>query len=201
MRFASDVIVVTGGAGFIGSTVIRHLLTETEGFIVNIDKLTYAARGMTPWDKTYRIDRYRFVQADICNAQALRNLFEQFRPHYVMNLAAETHVDRSIDGPDLFIQTNVLGTFTLLQESLRYWQELGRDEQKRFRFHHISTDEVFGSPADADLFVETTPYAPNSPYAASKAASDHLVRAWRETYGLPTITTNKLEQLRAIPIS
>ena len=200
MRFANDVIVVTGGAGFIGSAVIRHLLTETEGFIVNIDKLTYAA-SLDAIGQSLPNDRYRFVQADICNAQALRNLFEQFRPRYVMNLAAETHVDRSIDGPDPFIQTNVLGTFALLQESLRYWQELGRDEQKRFRFHHVSTDEVFGSPADADLFVETTPYAPNSPYAASKAASDHLVTRMARNLRPTDHYDKQLEQLRAIPIS
>jgi len=189
MRFRNAMILVTGGAGFIGSAVIRHLLAETEAFVVNLDKLTYAA-NLDSIGRDIPVERYRFVQADICDARVLRKLFEQYQPRYVMNLAAETHVDRSIDGPDLFIRTNVEGTFTPLQEALRFWQRLGRDAQRGFRFHHVSTDEVYGSLTSGGLFAETTPYAPNSPYSASKAASDHLVRAWRETYGLPTITTN-----------
>jgi dTDP-glucose 4,6-dehydratase len=190
MRFANAAILVTGGAGFIGSALIRHLLADTEASVVNLDKLTYAANPASIGEAAPAA-RYRFVHADIGDARALRRLFEQYQPRYVINLAAETHVDRSIDGPDLFIRTNVVGTFKLLQEALRFWRGLAGDAQRDFRFHHVSTDEVFGSLADGGgLFAETTPYAPNSPYSASKAASDHLVRAWRETYGLPTITTN-----------
>src|SRR5207248_243069 len=175
------VIFVTGGAGFIGSAVIRHLLDETEAFVVNIDKLTYAA-NLDSIPQAVGNSRYRFAQVDICNGPALRRLFEQYQPQYVMNLAAESHVDRSIDGPKEFIQTNIIGTFTLLQEALRHWRALDRAAQEHFRFHHISTDEVYGSLGHEGLFTETTSYAPNSPYSASKASSDHLVRAWRETY-------------------
>jgi len=184
------VIFVTGGAGFIGSAVIRHLLDETGAYVVNIDKLTYASSLESIPQATAAGRRYRFAQVDICNGPALRRLFEQYRPQFVMNLAAESHVDRSIDGPAEFIQTNVTGTFTLLQEALRYWRGLESAERARFRFHHISTDEVYGSHSGEGLFTESTPYAPNSPYSASKASSDHLVRAWRETYGLPTLVTN-----------
>jgi dTDP-glucose 4,6-dehydratase len=189
MRFRNDVIFVTGGAGFIGSAVVRHLLNDTQAFVINIDKLTYAAcLDSIPDAKGNRC--YRFERADICDAAALRRLLNQYQPRYVMNLAAESHVDRSIDGPGEFIQTNVVGTFTLLQETLRYWKGLDSAQRSRFRFHHISTDEVYGSLGAEGLFTETTAYAPNSPYSASKASSDHLVRAWRETYELPTIVTN-----------
>jgi len=189
MRFKDDVIFVTGGAGFIGSAVIRHLLDESEASVVNIDKLTYAA-CLESIPQAPHHPRYRFAEVDICDGRALRKLFEQYRPTMIMNLAAESHVDRSIDGPTEFIQTNVVGTFTLLEEALLHWRGLDAAAQKRFRFHHVSTDEVYGSLGERGLFSETTPYAPNSPYSASKASSDHLVRAWRETYGLPTLITN-----------
>jgi dTDP-glucose 4,6-dehydratase len=189
MRFKDTVIFVTGGAGFIGSAVIRHLLNDTQAFVVNIDKLTYAA-CLDSIPQARGNSHYCFAQVDVCNGPALRQLFDQYQPHYVMNLAAESHVDRSIDGPAEFIQTNVVGTFALLQEALRYWRGLDRVKQSSFRFHHISTDEVYGSLGSDGLFRENSAYAPNSPYAASKASSDHLVRAWRETYGLPTVVTN-----------
>jgi dTDP-glucose 4,6-dehydratase len=189
MRLNNAVVFVTGGAGFIGSAVVRHLLDETDAFVVNIDKLTYAS-NLDSIPQAAAHPRYRFVRADICDAPVLRRLFEQYRPRYVMNLAAESHVDRSIDGPGEFIQTNIVGTFTLLQEALRHWRSLDGGAQAGFRFHHVSTDEVFGSLGPGGLFSETSPYAPSSPYAASKASSDHLVRAWRETYGLPTLVTN-----------
>jgi dTDP-glucose 4,6-dehydratase len=189
MRFRGATFFVTGGAGFIGSAVIRHLLDETEAYVVNIDKLTYAS-NLSSIPQAANHPRYRFARVDICNGPELLRLFDMHKPHFVMNLAAESHVDRSIDGPAEFIQTNIVGTFTLLQEALRYWRKLDRVAQQRFRLHHISTDEVFGSLGPEGLFTETTPYAPNSPYSASKASSDHLVRAWRETYGLPTLVTN-----------
>src|SRR5579862_5679433 len=189
MPFKDAVIFVTGGAGFIGSAVIRHLLDETDAFVVNVDKLTYAS-SLESFPQAAGNNRYRFAQVDIGNGPALRQLFDQYRPHYVMNLAAESHVDRSIDDPADFIQTNVVGTFTLLQEALRHWSRLGRDAQKSFRLQHISTDEVHGSLGGEGLFSETTAYAPNSPYSASKASSDHLVRAWHGTFGLPVLVTN-----------
>jgi dTDP-glucose 4,6-dehydratase len=189
MPFKNAVVFVTGGAGFIGSAVIRHLLDATDAFVVNIDKLTYAA-SLDSIPQAGRSNRYRFAQVDICDAPALRRLFEQHRPLYVMNLAAESHVDRSIDGPADFISTNIVGTFTLLQEALQHWSKLAGEAQKAFRFHHVSTDEVHGSLGGEGAFNEATGYAPNSPYAASKASSDHLVRSWHATYGLPTIVTN-----------
>jgi dTDP-glucose 4,6-dehydratase len=188
MRFRGSTFFVTGGAGFIGSAVVRHLLDKTEAFVVNIDKLTYAS-NLNSIPQAASNSRYRFAQVDICNGPELSRLFNSLRPQYVMNLAAESHVDRSIEGPVEFIQTNVVGTFTLLQEALRYWRDLDQTGQRTFRFHHISTDEIYGSLGAQGLFTEETPYAPNSPYSASKASSDHLVRAWRKTYGLPTLIT------------
>ncbi|QIG98771.1 MULTISPECIES: dTDP-glucose 4,6-dehydratase [unclassified Bradyrhizobium] len=189
MRFKGSTIFVTGGAGFIGSAVVRHLLRDTHARVVNIDKLTYAANLASLPGSTESLN-YTFEKACICEAQNLRRLFEKYQPDAVMNLAAESHVDRSIDGPGEFIQTNIVGTFTILQETLRHWRTLSPEKRDQFRFLHISTDEVFGSLGDEGLFTETTAYAPNSPYSASKASSDHLVRAWHETYGLPTLVTN-----------
>ena len=180
---------MTGGAGFIGSAVVRHLLADTETTVVNIDKLTYAA-CLNSIPQGNGNPRYCLEPVDIGNGPALRNLFDRHRPQYVMNLAAESHVDRSIDEPAEFIRTNVVGTFTLLQETLHYWQTLGSAAQTDFRFLHVSTDEVYGSVLDDGKFTEQSPYAPASPYSASKAASDHFVRAWRKTYGLPTLVTN-----------
>ena len=188
-RFRGSTIFVTGGAGFIGSAVVRHLLRDTHARVVNIDKLTYAA-NLDSLPGAVTNPHYAFEQQCICEGPSLRRLFEKYRPDAVMNLAAESHVDRSIDGPGDFIQTNIVGTFTLLQETLRYWRTLSPEKRAGFRFLHISTDEVFGSLGADGLFTETTTYAPNSPYSASKASSDHLVRAWRETYELPTLVTN-----------
>lgn len=189
MRFEGSTIFVTGGAGFIGSAVVRHLLRDTHARVVNIDKLTYAANLQSLPDAEAN-PRYAFEKQCICEAPSLRKLFEKYQPDAVMHLAAESHVDRSIDGPGEFIQTNIVGTFTLLQEALRYWRGLSPDRRSGFRFLHISTDEVFGSLGEDGYFTETTSYAPNSPYSASKASSDHLVRAWHETYELPTLVTN-----------
>ncbi|MES5487432.1 dTDP-glucose 4,6-dehydratase [Bradyrhizobium sp. INPA03-11B] len=189
MRFKGSTIFVTGGAGFIGSAVVRHLLRDTHARVVNIDKLTYAANLASLPGSSESLN-YTFEKACICEGQVLRRLFEKYQPDAVMNLAAESHVDRSIDGPGEFIQTNIVGTFTILQETLRHWRTLSPEKRDQFRFLHISTDEVFGSLGDEGLFTETTAYAPNSPYSASKASSDHLVRAWRETYDLPTLVTN-----------
>lgn len=188
-RFKGSTIFVTGGAGFIGSAVVRHLLRDTHARVVNIDKLTYAA-NLDSLPGAEGNPHYAFAQQCICEGSTLRKLFEKYEPDAVMNLAAESHVDRSIDGPGEFIQTNIVGTFTLLQESLRHWRSQSPDRRARFRFLHISTDEVFGSLGKEGLFSETTAYSPNSPYSASKASSDHLVRAWRETYELPTMVTN-----------
>ena len=187
--FADQTVLVTGGAGFIGSAVIRYLLDETQAQVVNVDKLTYAA-NLASIPQSRGNARYKLEKADICDGPTLRRIFEQYRPAAVMNLAAESHVDRSIDGPSAFVQTNLVGTFSLLHEALRYWQSLGGAQRDQFRLLHVSTDEVFGSLAADGLFSEESPYAPNSPYSATKAGSDHLVRAWRETYGLPTLITN-----------
>ena len=182
-------LIVTGGAGFIGSAVIRYLLTTTDTVIMNVDKLTYAG-NLDSLSSVANNSRYHFTQVDIIDAAALQQLFSEFQPDAVMHLAAESHVDRSIDGPAEFIQTNIVGTYTLLEVTRRYWQSLDSQAQQQFRFHHVSTDEVYGSLGKIGLFTETTAYQPNSPYSASKAASDHLVRAWHHTYHLPVVTSN-----------
>ncbi len=185
----SRAVIVTGGAGFIGSALVRKLIDESDYDVVNVDKLTYAG-NLESLKSVESSSRYHFAQLDICDADGLLALFERHDPVGVIHLAAESHVDRSIDAPAEFIQTNVVGTFTLLQEAVRYWRLLDHARSAQFRFVHVSTDEVFGSLGDSGFFTETTPYQPNSPYSASKASSDHLVRAWHHTFGLPTITTN-----------
>ncbi len=182
-------ILVTGGAGFIGSAVARRIIDETPHEVLVFDKLTYAG-NLASLTSIAENPRYRFLRADICDAGAVRAAFDSFQPDWVMHLAAESHVDRSIDGPGEFIQTNLVGTYTMLQEALRFWRGLPAEKAEKFRFHHISTDEVFGSLGPQGFFCEDTAYAPNSPYSASKAGSDHLVRAWRHTYGLPVVATN-----------
>lgn len=182
-------VLVTGGAGFIGSAVVRRLISSTDDTVLVFDKLTYAGNLASLRDVASN-PRYSFLQADICDRELVGRTLATFRPDVIMHLAAESHVDRSIDGPSAFIQTNIIGTFSLLDASLEYWRGLSSDRSGRFRFQHISTDEVFGSLGPVGLFREETPYAPNSPYSASKAGADHLVRAWRETYGLPTLVTN-----------
>lgn len=183
-------ILVTGGAGFIGSALVRFLLQETQNAVLNVDKLTYAG-NLQSLGVLSQHPRYQFVQQDICDQSAVFRLMQQFKPQIVIHLAAESHVDRSIDGPAEFIHTNVVGTFSLLQASRQYYMALTPAEQKLFRFHHVSTEEVFGDlKFSADLFTENTPYAPSSPYSATKAASDHLVRAWYRTYGLPVVISN-----------
>ncbi|QQO62343.1 dTDP-glucose 4,6-dehydratase [Providencia manganoxydans] len=183
-------ILVTGGAGFIGSAVVRHIINNTNDAIINVDKLTYAG-NLESLNSVCENNRYTFIQADICDAKLITDIFKQHQPDAIMHLAAESHVDRSIDGPSEFIQTNIIGTYTLLEAARQYWNQLPTDKKAAFRFHHISTDEVYGDlESTTDLFTETTPYAPSSPYSASKASSDHLVRAWQRTYGLPTIVTN-----------
>jgi hypothetical protein len=186
----SKTILVTGGAGFIGSAVVRHIIENTQDNVVNVDKLTYAG-NLESLESVENNPRYAFEQVDICDAKALARVFEHHQPDAVMHLAAESHVDRSIDGPAAFIETNIVGTYTLLEAARAYWNSLNDEKKAAFRFHHISTDEVYGDlEGTDDLFTETTPYAPSSPYSASKASSDHLVRAWLRTYGLPTIVTN-----------
>ena len=192
-------ILVTGGAGFIGSAVVRHVLENTEHEVANLDKLTYAG-NLDSIPSRLTQSRYAFEQVDICDVTELKRVFTKHQPDAVMHLAAESHVDRSIDGPGDFIQTNIVGTYTLLEAARSYWSQLSEEKKSAFRFHHISTDEVYGDlphPDECDgelselpMFTETTSYAPSSPYSASKASSDHLVRAWLRTYGLPTIVTN-----------
>ncbi|WP_201542676.1 dTDP-glucose 4,6-dehydratase [Psychrobacter faecalis] len=183
-------ILITGGAGFIGSAVIRHIIKNTDNHVLNIDKLTYAGNLESLIDVEIN-PKYQFKQIDICKAQSIEQAFTDFQPDLIMHLAAESHVDRSIDGPAEFINTNIVGTYTLLEVARKYWQGLGDARKSTFRFHHISTDEVYGDlVGTTDLFTETTPYAPSSPYSASKASSDHLVRAWHRTYGLPVVITN-----------
>jgi dTDP-glucose 4,6-dehydratase len=182
-------ILVTGGAGFIGSALCRYLVRK-DHFVVNFDKLTYAG-SLTSLSEINNAPNYAFVHADISHEQIVRETLARYEIDAIAHLAAETHVDRSIDGPQAFIETNVFGTYHLLSASLNYWRSLDAAKQTRFRFHHVSTDEVFGDlPFDTGVFTESTPYAPSSPYSASKAASDHFVRAWGETYGLPVLLTN-----------
>ncbi|ELG5191242.1 dTDP-glucose 4,6-dehydratase [Vibrio vulnificus] len=183
-------ILVTGGAGFIGSAVVRHIIENTNSSVVNVDKLTYAG-NLESLAGVEKHERYAFEQLDICDRSELDRVFSMYQPDAVMHLAAESHVDRSIDGPAAFIETNIVGTYTLLEATRSYWNTLDGERKAAFRFHHISTDEVYGDlEGTDDLFTETTSYAPSSPYSASKASSDHLVRAWLRTYGLPTIVTN-----------
>jgi dTDP-glucose 4,6-dehydratase len=190
-------ILVTGGAGFIGSAVVRYIISNTNYSVVNLDKLTYAG-NLESLNDVSENERYAFERVDICDAIALKRVFEKHQPSAIMHLAAESHVDRSIDGPGEFMQTNIIGTYTLLEQARLYWSKLEGDAKSSFRFHHISTDEVYGdlphpeehAAGDLPLFNEETPYAPSSPYSASKASSDHLVRAWAKTYGLPAIITN-----------
>ncbi|MEW7193585.1 dTDP-glucose 4,6-dehydratase [Acinetobacter baumannii] len=183
-------ILVTGGAGFIGSAVIRNIIKNTQDEVLNIDKLTYAG-NLESLSEIDTDPRYQFAQVDICDSERLTEIFKNFQPDAVMHLAAESHVDRSIDGPAEFITTNIVGTYTLLEVARKYWLQLNEEKKASFKFHHISTDEVYGDlEGTTDLFTETTSYAPSSPYSASKASSDHLVRAWHRTYGLPTVVTN-----------
>jgi dTDP-glucose 4,6-dehydratase len=183
-------ILVTGGAGFIGSAVVRHIINNTQDIVINLDKLTYAG-NLESLSAVSSSPRYFFEQIDICNSAEVDRIFNQYNPDAVMHLAAESHVDRSIDGPAEFIETNIIGTYVLLEAAKEYWKSLDATPKAKFRFHHISTDEVYGDlEGPEDLFTEVTPYAPSSPYSASKASSDHLVRAWLRTYGLPTIVTN-----------
>ncbi|MBB4104674.1 dTDP-glucose 4,6-dehydratase [Allorhizobium borbori] len=182
-------VFVTGGAGFIGSAVVRHLVLQKGYDVLNVDKLTYAGT-LTSLTSVDGNPLYRFLKADICDARAMAEAFESFKPDRVMHLAAESHVDRSITGARDFVETNVLGTFTLLESARAYWQGLDVEAKDAFRFLHVSTDEVYGSLGDDGLFEETTPYDPSSPYSASKAASDHLAKAWQRTYGLPVVVSN-----------
>ncbi|MHA6612402.1 dTDP-glucose 4,6-dehydratase [Photobacterium damselae] len=183
-------ILVTGGAGFIGSAVVRHIINNTQDSVINLDKLTYAG-NLESLSDVENSDRYVFEQVDICDREELDRVFAQHQPNAVMHLAAESHVDRSIDGPAAFIETNIIGTYIMLEAVRQYWNQLDEVRKSAFRFHHISTDEVYGDlEGTDDLFTETTSYSPSSPYSASKASSDHLVRAWLRTYGLPTIVTN-----------
>tara|TARA_B110000967_G_C18890861_1_gene567292 strand:- start:2674 stop:3738 length:1065 start_codon:yes stop_codon:yes gene_type:complete len=183
-------VLVTGGAGFIGSALIRHLVHDKKFWVVNVDKLTYAA-NLTSLSSVTKSGFYQFERADICDAEAIRKIFLKYSPDVVMHLAAESHVDRSIDGPAPFVQTNIVGTFTMLEEARHYWMSLLGEKREKFLFHHVSTDEVFGDLGPSDeFFNETTSYSPSSPYSATKAGSDHLVRAWYRTYKMPVVITN-----------
>ena len=183
-------ILITGGAGFIGSALIRHIIKNTQHTVVNVDKLTYSG-NLQSLESIEASKNYIFEQVDICDENELLRVYRKNQPDIVMHLAAESHVDRSIDGPGDFIQTNIVGTFTLLEQARTYWSGLDNDKKDSFRFHHVSTDEVYGDLADTDvLFTEETSYAPSSPYSATKASSDHLVRSWQHTFGLPTLITN-----------
>jgi dTDP-glucose 4,6-dehydratase len=183
-------ILITGGAGFIGSALIRHILGNTGHSVINLDKLTYAG-NLESLKSVEHHPNYHFEHADICDAAKVNALLQQHQPDAIMHLAAESHVDRSIDGPAEFIETNIVGTYILVEAARNYWQNLSGDKKSQFRFHHISTDEVYGDlPNDGSLFTETTSYSPSSPYSASKASSDHIVRAWHRTYGLPVVVTN-----------
>ena len=197
MEYYSKRCVVTGGAGFIGSALVRLLMKETQAEVLVVDKLTYAGVpeslkevGLEPATLTSTNPRLRFIKADICDQAAMDKAFDDFKPDTIFHLAAESHVDRSIDGPGEFIRTNVVGTATLLQSALKYWRGLDEQAKATFRFQHISTDEVYGTLGETGFFTEKTPYSPHSPYSASKASSDHLVRAWHDTYGMPTLITN-----------
>jgi dTDP-glucose 4,6-dehydratase len=182
-------VLVTGGAGFIGSAVVRQLVRANDEVVINVDKLTYAG-NLDSVESVSDAPNYRFEHVDVCDDVAIRRLFEEYQPRGVYHLAAESHVDRSIDAPGKFIETNIIGTYTMVREALRYWEQLSSASRSTFRFLHVSTDEVFGSLGHDGYFTEETPYRPNSPYSASKAGADHLVRAWHHTYGLPTLTSN-----------
>ena len=189
MKEEARKIIVTGGAGFIGSAVIRYLINEIGCFVLNLDKLTYAGNLNSLKNETIN-PKYTFKKIDICDTQSLTSIICEYRPNLIMHLAAESHVDRSIDGPSEFIQTNIIGTYNLLEASRSYWSKLYDKHKEEFRFHHISTDEVFGSLGMQGAFTENTRYDPRSPYSASKASADHLVRAWHETFGLPVVLSN-----------
>src|SRR6056300_931826 len=183
-------ILVTGGAGFIGSALIRHIVRNTQDRVINLDKLTYAG-NLENLAEFANSDRYHFEKVDVCNAEEVQRVLHQYHPNIVMHLAAESHVDRSIDGADDFVQTNIVGTYRLLEQVRKYWNGLEQADRETFRFHHISTDDAYGDlEGTKELFTEQTPYAPSSPYSATKAGSDHLVRAWHRTYGLPVLITN-----------
>jgi dTDP-glucose 4,6-dehydratase len=183
-------LLITGGAGFIGSNLIRYIINNTQHSVINLDKLTYSG-NLESLNSVNENDRYSFEKVDICDAEEIRRVFNKYQPDIIMHLAAESHVDRSIDSPGEFIQTNIFGTYVLLEQSRIYWSKLKESKKNRFRFHHISTDEVYGDLEDSNaLFTENTSYSPSSPYSASKASSDHLVRAWQRTFGLPTVITN-----------
>jgi dTDP-glucose 4,6-dehydratase len=186
---SSGCILVTGGAGFIGSAVVRKLVTQNKYIVVNVDKLTYAG-NLSSLGSVLHSNRHKFEKVDICDLQGVRGVIATYKPESIMHLAAESHVDRSIDGPSEFMSTNIVGTYTLLEAAREYWVGLDGHQKSNFRFHHISTDEVYGSLGETGLFTESTPYRPNSPYSASKASSDHLVRAWHKTYGLPIVISN-----------